>query len=812
MPPAQQALSADLSNAPIEIAIDLVPAPAYLVTSEGTLVYVNTAFLSLLGHQTDEVVGFPVTNFVDESLTYADHRSEAHEADKGVVCDVRAKDGRRIAVSVRTRPLPAQSAEGSALRFCILTELTNDDQLTAQLRLKAFRLQSCLEGTAAATWEWNVQTGQTVFNERWAELIGYQLSELGETTIDTWMSFAHADDLAVSVAALQRHFAGETPFYDIEARMRHKNGQWIWVRDRGRVFTWTEDGKPEWMFGTHISIETEKTKDSNLQLSAQLLEQIGQVAGVGGWRLDLDTEELLWTSATKRIHGVAPDFVPTLETAIGFYAPEAQTAIQQAVEQGVKDKTPWDLELPLVRADGARIWVRAGGQAEVTAGKPKYLYGAFQDVTAQVHRRNALNEMRRWLDVASQNGGIGLWSTTVGGHVTWNAHMTHLFGVRPVMQPVTFDAWVALLDKVQGQKLRDEVAAVLSGKPELRLEFSLQSADGGLRRIRLQGLRQNAEEEEAILIGSCFDVTEGFVLANALEAQQIKLETILNSIADAVLVTDRDGVVDWMNPTAEQLLDLSQGEARGLRAASLFQLEQDKTHKPIPHPIDTVLRLKAVPEPITGHLLVTRHGKTLPVADSVAPIFDSNDELSGAVYLFRDASYERTIALETEYRAEHDALTGLLNRASFERAACTTAPIPMKETRQSLAALLFLDIDRFKSINDQHGHLTGDRVLREVAQTLRANMRQFDLVGRIGGDEFLIMLTKLETPVDVASAARRIRKAVGEITVAGDPVACSIGAAIVRLGEDYKTLLHRADQLMYRAKHERKTGIEIDAP
>ena len=126
------------------------------------------------------------------------------------------------------------------------------------------RLSDILIGTNVGTWEWNVLTGNTIFNERWAEIIGYTLEEIAPVSIDTWMKFTHPDDLKVSGDLLEKHFNGELDYYECEARMRHKNGSWVWVLDRGKVSTWTDDGKPILMSGTHQDITDRKRAEENL--------------------------------------------------------------------------------------------------------------------------------------------------------------------------------------------------------------------------------------------------------------------------------------------------------------------------------------------------------------------------------------------------------------------------------------------------------------------------------------------------------------------------------------------------------------------
>ena len=147
------------------------------------------------------------------------------------------------------------------------------------------RLGAIIDAAAVGTWEWNVETGETVFNERWAAIVGYTLAELAPVSIETWNRLTHPADLAQSDALLQRHFAGELPYYECECRMRHKDGRWVWIADRGRVISRTPEGRPLMMFGTHTDVtERHRHEQEREALREQLqhsqrLESLGRLAG-----------------------------------------------------------------------------------------------------------------------------------------------------------------------------------------------------------------------------------------------------------------------------------------------------------------------------------------------------------------------------------------------------------------------------------------------------------------------------------------------------------------------------------------------------
>lgn len=137
------------------------------------------------------------------------------------------------------------------------------------LKTERNRLVGIIEGTRAGTWEWNVQTGETVFNERWAEIIGYSLDEIGPPSIETWKKYAHPEDLEQSNELLKKHFRKERDYYEFEFRMKHKNGEWIWVLGRGKVVTWTDDDKPLMMMGTYVDITGRKQAEQSLEKSLE---------------------------------------------------------------------------------------------------------------------------------------------------------------------------------------------------------------------------------------------------------------------------------------------------------------------------------------------------------------------------------------------------------------------------------------------------------------------------------------------------------------------------------------------------------------
>lgn len=148
-------------------------------------------------------------------------------------------------------------------------DVTESKRFETRLLAEQWRLNNIIEGTRVGTWEWNVQTGEANFNRYWANIIGYELDELEPISIETWNRFVHPDDRELSKKMLEIHFSGGIDHYECEARMRHKDGYWVWVLDRGKVATWTEDGKPLMMYGTHQDITQRKLAEEQMLHAAQ---------------------------------------------------------------------------------------------------------------------------------------------------------------------------------------------------------------------------------------------------------------------------------------------------------------------------------------------------------------------------------------------------------------------------------------------------------------------------------------------------------------------------------------------------------------
>lgn len=285
----------------------------------------------------------------------------------------------------------------------------------------------------------------------------------------------------------------------------------------------------------------------------------------------------------------------------------------------------------------------------------------------------------------------------------------------------------------------------------------------------------------------------------------------LNSIGDAVLCTNVRDEVTYLNRIAESLTGFSMQEAIGKPLIQVFRILDGVTRKTAQDPLQMAMDQDRTVGLTANCILVRKDGVEFAIEDSAAPIHDQTGTLAGAVIVFRDVSEARARSREVTYRAEHDIVTSLPNRLLMYDRLKQSVSLAQRHNRS--LAILFLDLDDFKSINDSLGHAIGDMLLKSIATRLLASVRSSDTVCRYGGDEFVIILAEIVRPHDAAVTAEKLLMAINKThSLNGHKVnvSASIGVSIYPDdGHDSETLIKNADRAMYHAKENGGHGFEF---
>ncbi|MBB5059978.1 PAS domain S-box-containing protein [Granulicella aggregans] len=409
-----------------------------------------------------------------------------------------------------------------------------------------------------------------------------------------------------------------------------------------------------------------------------LLDKTGRIAGVGGWEVDLITGEVIWSLHTFELHGAPLDFVPTLETGLSFYDEPSRPIIAAAVETACRTGRGWDLELSIIRFDKRRVWVRTVGGVEMKEGKAVGLVGTFQDVTARVAERVALSEANERLTLATDSGRIGIFEWDLVNNVLrCDRWMHRLHGIErtdnraDASANIQYDPldWRQHLHSEDHERVISAMQDAIAGNTDYDTEFRILWPDGSIRNIRAAGqVTRDAHGKPLRMIGANWDVTEARRLTAELAQQNELLRVTLHSIGDGVITTDAQGNVVWLNSVAERMTGWTSEEALARPIASIFNIVNYVTRRPVENPIMTCIATGVAGKLAPDTILLSRDGARFGIDDSAAPIRGEQGELLGAVLVFHDVTEQRRLFYETTRMAkvELKLKDDFLSRVSHE--------------------------------------------------------------------------------------------------------------------------------------------------
>lgn len=378
--------------------LDNFPFLVWLKDTESRFLAVNQPFAVSAGFaQTADLQGKTDLDIWPRDLAQA-----YREDDRAVLTTRRKKDveeevsdqGRRKWFETYKAPVLGDDGElFGTVGFA--RDISDRKAIEETLKTERQRLRNIIEGTRAGTWEWNVETGEAVFNEQWAGIVGYRLDEIAPISIETWMRYVHPDDLERSNDLLYRHFEGKLAYYECESRMRHKAGHWVWVLDRGRVFEWNELGKPLKMAGTRQDITERKQAEFALQESEQRFRTAGKAAYDLIYEWDVASDTLEWFGDIDSLLGYEPGAVSADTQAWHeLIHPEDTAQLKWALEQHRTSTKSIRYEYRIRHRDGAyRYWSDHGLPLLDAEGHPYKWVGTCTDITRQKQHQRQLEHI-----------------------------------------------------------------------------------------------------------------------------------------------------------------------------------------------------------------------------------------------------------------------------------------------------------------------------------------------------------------------------------------------------------------------------------
>ncbi|WP_312710305.1 PAS domain S-box protein [Stenotrophomonas sp.] len=688
------------------------------------------------------------------------------------------------------------------------------------------RLAMIIEGTAAGTWEWNVQTGQMRVNARWAEIVGYRLDELEPICQETFIALVHPDDLARSDAALEAHFQGRTEHYRCLLRMRHKNGQWIWIHDRGRVYEWDGQGRPLWMAGAHadvteLQMARQEAADMRHRLQA-VVDASDEVAVIA-----TDTEGLitLFNTGAERLLGyAASDVVGTLNPGT-FHDPEEMHAYLapladadghlpsafQALTAQAQGQT-FSRQWTFVRKDGQRRQVRLSiSRMDGADGERIGYVGMAIDITEILQARAEARLAADKFAGAFTSAALGMALVSLEGRwLDVNDALCRILGYpREELLQVDFQRLTHPDDLQADLALVQDLLA--GRRNSYHLEKRYLNRDGNVIWARLSvSLVRNERGAPLHFVSQIQDVTSQRSSEQRLYESEQRSRITLDAVTDIVVSVTLAGRIEYANAAAVRML-ASPGMSTlvGENVHDLLSLTTEYAPGSV---LDVAVLLDPDSNAVDLHadLLMRVGAAAVPVDLTRAWLRDDEGHVRGAVWVLRDDTQQRAREREARHLAEIDPLTELGNRRGFE--AHLQQAITRVERTGQAASLMFIDLDRFKPINDTWGHLAGDAVLWAVASVLRHGVRDSDIVARLGGDEFAVILPGCG-PRRAARIGRELLQTLAALSIPWDTarlrIGASIGIAPLEAGMTVDEAVASADAQCYRAKAMGRNNVQV---
>ena len=415
------------------------------------------------------------------------------------------------------------------------------------------------------------------------------------------------------------------------------------------------------------------------------------------------------------------------------------------------------------------------------------------------------------LQLALTAAQVAIWDASVpageviDGDINWSAAGAALLGLPPRARHQSFRDFLEFVHPADRQHVLGTMQAQVDQGQGYDIEYRVLRGDG-----TTHWLAAKASLVAGHTLGIIWDATARKEQELAIVRDKDLAELTLASIGDAVITTDAIGRIQFINRAAERLTNWPRERAQGTMVDAVLPLLHETSGQPLESVALMCLRLRQSVGSRHSQLL-TREGRHIAIEDSAAPIWSREGPLLGAVMVFRDVSHERTLTQQLSWQASHDVLTSLANRREFEQNLASALATAKAEGHHH--ALLFMNLDRFKLINDTCGHSAGDLLLQLLARMLQTHLRESDVLARLGGDELgaLLSACPLERAIDIANAMRQaIRDFRFNWENRSFELGVSIGlAAIDQNSQSVTDLLSSADQACHLAKEQGRNRVHV---
>jgi len=516
-----------------------------------------------LGYRLDEVepnVDFfekhvhpgDLLDVLDRLKDHLEGRSPVYESEH----QVRTKSGNYIWVLDRGK-VAERDPQGRAVRVTgVISDITKRKEAEESLRKIRERLDFALQGGELGIWDWDPQTGQSIYSELWAGMLGYRADEI-EHNVEFFKQHVHPDDLPNVLERLNEHLEGRAPVYESEHRLRTKSENFIWVLDRGKIAEQDPQGRPLRVTGVISDITKRKLADEKLRQQAQIMDQIHDAVVA----TDLNGVITRWNGGAERIFGY------TAEEAAGqhitlIYPPDEHRFLQSLVIEPLQAKGWHEIEVRAVTKFGERLHIHLLlSLLKDSAGNVTGMIGNSVDITERKQAEEKFRKNENLLLQSQRIAHIGSWSFDLSTQtVAWTAETYSIYGVSPNTFTPSVESLMGLVHPDDRPAMQAWIAAA-AGQPAGQLEFRAVRPDGSIRILSGQGeLIPGAGDGNPLLVGTAQDITERKRAEEALRASESQHRDLIENAVYGIFVSRLAGKFDEVNPALVAMLGYSSKE------------------------------------------------------------------------------------------------------------------------------------------------------------------------------------------------------------------------------------------------------------
>lgn len=660
-------------------------------------------------------------------------------------------------------------------------------------------LQATQRMARLGSWEWDITTDQVVWSDEMFELFGLDPAQPPPAFVDQVHLYAPESWDRVVAAAGETARTG-VGYEAMELEFVRADSSWGWVEVSGSAIR-DDQGVIVALRGYVLDITEQVQARQELERTAQDLREVQQLARLGSWKLDVVSQEVVTSPEVRAMFGWDPTMDrPDYDEHAEMLTPESAVRLSDALAETVATGSSYELELEVARADSTRGWMRSRGQPVLDGqGVVVEVRGYAQDITDEVEARRALEHSDQLLRETQRMARLGSWEWSIAtDQVVWSDEMFVLFGLNAEEPPPDFADQAVLYTAESWERVVVAAQETARTGAPYQMELQIVRADSSRGWVYVEG--SGVRDDQGVVVyqrGYLLDITAHKEAELALASSESLFRTAMLDSPIGMAMSELDGSFRVVNDALCELLR---------HDGSWFM---DHTIQEVTHPDDVDRLEHDRATAIDGHpvvdldpiRLVRSDGRVLWVKRVVELIDGAVGNPPYLLVQYVDTTAEHEGSEKLAYQATHDSLTGLRN---WQRI--------MSDLEQDLdgalkngtrVGVLFIDLDNFKVVNDSLGHAAGDEVLVTVADRIAGVLSSGERVGRLGGDEFIVVIPNLDEARRAEQVAEEIVAAVAtDLMIRGHRIVptVSIGVAVSVPDSTSTSLLRDADAALFRAK------------